>query len=360
MTTPPADQRERSLRRWKRIVRYLQAAFAAAVVFAVWSVAFVGDGGPPPVLPDTQEQFSLDLDVIGTIDRDIVYVVEQRARPAYRIFSFDPSTGDVQTVFTVPTDAIIYGIALSGDRQTLALAYTPDFEIDGSGISTIDVSRDLPVDPTDMTMVIEATTDRYLTDIVWSDDDTVMATEVDRRGEEEELSVVAMNTVDGTIETVSENAVEPAPAQDYTYFLEVDKDNARRTIGRVGGDGERRSIEYADLDLDLDQLVISNSDALSVAVVENNDGGLAIGSIAEAHGNHDVPSAWWTITVDPTTANSSWKASTLDETIVYDTSSIGNGFVYATREGLSFGDPGAGADGKVDVIASRAVRFVAS
>jgi hypothetical protein len=79
-----------------------------------------------PVLPDTTHAFSLDLEVIANMDHEVVYAAEQRSGSAYRMFSFDPATGAVETVFTVPKDAVIYGIALRPDRTSLAVANSPD------------------------------------------------------------------------------------------------------------------------------------------------------------------------------------------------------------------------------------------
>jgi hypothetical protein len=84
-TADGSDQvRAAKVRFWRRVTRGLQCLLAVAVAFAVWSIGFAGGDGPVPVLPDTDTQFSLDLEVVATLDHPVVYVVEQRARPAYR------------------------------------------------------------------------------------------------------------------------------------------------------------------------------------------------------------------------------------------------------------------------------------
>lgn len=362
MTTPPSGSNSevaaRRIRRWKRITRLLQVALACSIGFAAWSVALADDDSPPPVLPDVDEQFSLDLEVIDSTDDSLVYVVEQRARPAYRIFSFDPSNGDVETVFTVPADAIVYGIALSSDRETLAISYSPDYEIDGSGISTVDLTGDLPVGPDEFVEIIEPQTDRYLVDLAWDENDAILATLVDRRPADDQLSVVAVDTADRSIQQIALDAVDPTPLGGATYFLEVDDELARRTIGAVDGNGVRTSFASLERDMDLDQLVAVGG-SLRVAAVEVDSGGLTFGTTAKAHGNHDVPSAWWAVTIDEAASGAAWIPTRLDQTIVYDAASTANGFVYATREGLSFVGEATSGD-KVDVIASRALRFVAA
>jgi hypothetical protein len=156
------------------------------------------------VLPDTQAHFLLDLEVIGKVAHDVVYVVEQRARPAYRIFSFDPSTGADKTVVTVPTDAIIYGIALSPDRSTLAVAYSADFHTEGSGLSTLDVASGK------LTEVVPAQPNVYLTDLEWSvDGRSVLATHVDRTGTDEQLGISRISLADKSATMIVDDAIAP-------------------------------------------------------------------------------------------------------------------------------------------------------
>jgi hypothetical protein len=316
---------------------------------AVWLLSVDSGDGTAAVLPDTQAQFSLDLKVIGEVEHDVVYVVEQRARPAYRIFSFDPSTGADETVLTVPTDAIIYGIALSPDRSTLAVAYSADFHIAGSGVSALDVASGK------LTEVVPAQPDVYLTELEWSvDGRSVLATHVDRTGTDEQLSVAKISIADKSTEVIVDDAIAPVVDGDGLYYLTVDSEHARRAIGHLDGSGTSTAIAIGDGGFDLDHLIAGGDQtSLHVAVLNTNQGGdLSLGTPADAHGNHKVPSTWWDVAVTPSTAT----PTALEPIIVYDAASSGSALVYATQEGLAIAVNGT----RTDLIASRAIRFVAA
>ncbi|MGL5862499.1 MAG: hypothetical protein ACRCY9_14700 [Phycicoccus sp.] len=300
-----------------------------------------------PVLPNTTATFSLDLEVVATMDHEVVYAVEQRSRPAYRIFSFDPAMGAVETVFTVPQDAIIYGIALAPDRKSLAVAYSPDFQIGGSGIWTLDLTTK------EFSEVSPAKKDVYLTDPTWSADGRALwATRADRTRSDDQLGIAHVDIADGTVKIVVEEGIDPAPVGDALFYLTVDENQARRSIGVLDADGGTRTIAVGDGTLDLDHLLVgADGTSLRVAVLETEkDSGLALGQKAEAHGNHDVPSTWWDV---PTSTRGSAASSTrIDPVVVYDAAPTGTDIVYATRAGLSI----AGTT-KTDLITSRAIRF---
>lgn len=351
-THPKQARPDGAARRWKLLMRVCQGLLAVLIVVAVWSIGFAGGGGTDPVLPDTDTQFSLDLSVIAAADHSVVYVVEQRARPAYRIFAFDPATGESTTVFTVPDDAIIYGIGLSNDGATLAVTYSPDFNLDGSGLWTLDLASG------EMTMVLDVEPGIYHADPVWTTDDTaVLTTRVDRQGESEQLDVGRIEVSDGSSEIVVADAINPVVVGDEIYALQVDENQARRGISKVV-DGELDAIVSGDLDLD--HLVADGTASLNVAAIDTDETatGLTFGSVAQAHGNHDRPSTWWTVPVTSTEPGIAPEASTVASIIVYDAAAGDDAIVYATGEGLSIGIPATGE--RIDVIASRAIRFVAA
>ncbi len=326
-----------------RGTRRLAVLFAAMVGCTVWLLGFTSTNNLPTTLPDTSSQFTLDLKVVGAVaDAPVVYMVEQRARPAYRIFSFDPATGTEETVFTVPTDAIIYGIDLSADGSTLAVAYTPDHTLGGSGMWAVDVASG------ELSEISPVETGVYLTDPEWSaDGDTVLATRVDRSGGDEVLDVVEVGS-DGSVTALIEDAIDPLVVAGNLYYLEVDpKTSARHAVGLLdSATGERKSI--ASSALDLDHLVAGDTgEDVAVAVLDSEDtsGGLTLGSSAAAHGNHVLPSTWWNVTAASPTD--------LPSSTVYDADRAGKSLVYVTKEGLTI----AGGT-EVNVISSRALRFI--
>lgn len=335
-------------RRWRRVARLCQAAIAVLVCFGVWSIGFVADDGPAAVVPETSEQFSLDLEVLATADLATVYAVEQRARPAYRIFGFDPVTGTDTTVFTVPEDAIVYGIALSPDATTLAVTYTPDYELGGAGLWLLDLYSG------SLTMVSDVETGVFHVDPTWTDDGTaVLTTRVDRTGAPERLAVGQISIDDGASSVVAADIIAPAVIDGSVYGLTIDADLARRGIARVDDGGVA---EIASGDVDLDHLVADDTGTLAVAAIATADGGgLTVGSAASAHGNHDAPSTWWQVDVDA--AEPSAAASSASTVVVYDAAGANGVVVMATSEGLAVADLGTGV--RTDLIASRAIRLVA-
>ncbi len=351
-TAQPSTEVERSLRFWKRIRRVLQVALVLFVIVIVGLLAIDRGAGPAPVLPETEEQFSLTLSVIGAAPTDVVYAVEQRARPFYRIFEFDPTTGEDRTIFTVPEDAIIYGLALSPDRASLAVAYSPNFEIEGSGLWTLDIATESFVE------VMPAEPNLYITELEWaSDGASVLATHVDRTGNEERLAIAEIDLADGVSSIVVENAITPAVSADSLYYLTVDDQKARRSIGVSDSTLTHTELVVGDSTFDLDHLIASTGgDSVHVAVLESQsdtETSLSIGSRAQAHGNHNVRSTWWDIDTSEPQAS----PSEIEPTIVYDASINPDGAIaYATLEGLSIVTDGK----RTDVIASRAIRFVAS
>ncbi|MGL5811260.1 MAG: hypothetical protein ACRCYQ_15070, partial [Nocardioides sp.] len=78
--------------------------------------------------------------------------------------------------------------------------------------------------------------------------------------------------------------------------------------------------------------------------------GLALGQVANAHGNHDIPSTWWDIAISGTAAS----PTELEPAVVFDATAADADTVYATKTGLS-----VAGSAKTDLIKSRAIRFVA-
>ena len=348
MATPGGQSVAGSFSFWKQIARLAKLAIVVTLGLGVWLIDFSSDKQAAPVLPNTDVQFSLDLEVIDTVDHDLIYAVEQRARPYYRIFSLDPKSGEIQTVFTVPDgNAIIYGIALDPTGNTLAVSYTADFELGGSGIWTLDVKTQ------EMTEVLPVTNGVFLTDISWAPDgNSVLANHVDRRGADEQLSIARISLSSASVSLLVADAINPIQIDETLYYLNVDESLARRSIGSIDPTGAATTIAVDDGRHDLDHLLPGHGDVtLRVAILEaTNDTGVTLGEPASAHGSHDVPSTWWALIPDSELAPTG-----LEPIIVYDATANNDTIIYATNEGLS-----VGIATRRDLIRSRAIRFVAS
>jgi len=348
VAAPGGQNAAASITFWRRIARLAKVAIVVTLGLGVWLIGFSSDEQTAPVLPDTNVQFSLDLAVIDTVDHDLIYAVEQRARPYYRIFSLDPKSGDVQTIFTVPDgNAIIYGIALDPTGNTLAVSYTPDFELGGSGIWTLDVATQ------EMARVLPVTDGVFLTDISWAPDgNSVLVNHVDRRGADEELSIARISLSSESITLLVADAINPIQIDETLYYLNVDENLARRSIGSIDPTGAATTIDVDDGRHDLDHLLPGIGNAtLRVAILEaTDDAGVTLGEPASAHGSHDVPSTWWAVT-----AESELTPTGLEPSIVYDAAANNDTIAYATNEGLS-----VGTTTRIDLIRSRAIRFVTS
>ena len=317
-----------------------------AVLLGVWLVGF-RDTGAAPVLPDTTARFSLDLEVVADTEHDdVVYAVEQRARPFYRIFSFDPASGEVETVLTIEEDAIVFDIAIGPAGDTLAVGWASDHAIEGSGVSLLDLATG------QLDEVVPASTGTYLTDLTWSPDgESVLATEVDRTGAAEQLSAVRVDLGTASVSTLLVDAVNPVQLGQDVYALPLDEDGARRTVAVVDA-GVATVLPVDTGEDDLDHLLAdAETNSLRVAVIDTiEEATVTIGDAASAHGNHDTPSTWWAIPLDVPEAA---EPLPWEPTIVYDSAVTADGVVYATVEGIS-----VGADDRLDLIESRAIRFV--
>ncbi len=351
MSPPPTADRavdpddDPAVRR-RAAVRIVLAMAALGVAGAVWSIGFASPA-VAPVIPPDDTPFSLDLRVVASMDHEIVYAVEQRARPHYRIFEFDPATGADRTVFSVPEDAIVSGIARSPDDTSLAVAYTPDHNDAGTGVWLLDP------DSGAMTEVTPGVDGVYLVDPSWAaDGTTVFVTVVDRRGDGDALAVGAIDLTDPTptVEVLAEDVIEPLEVDGVVHALAVDDDLARRRVAVLSADGDPGWLTVDDGGRDLDHLVRVGDDEPVVAVLDViDDGGVTFGEPAWAHGSHVVPSTWWSIGVDGA------QPSGPDAVIVHDAVGTDHSIVEATGTGLAI----TTGTSRIELITSRTIRFVA-
>lgn len=325
-----------------RTRRWRTTAVAAAAA-AVWGVNLTAGDGAPDVVATPAATFSLDLSVVGTSDAPLLYAVEQRAAPSYRIFSLEPSTGVIETVFTVPEGAAVYGIALDPTGTRLAVAYTPDVYVPGNGVVVLELATGAT------TQAVAEVTDVHLVDLLWAEDGTQLyATSVDVSGDTDELAVLALSLEDGSTTVLVEDAVDPAQAGDVLLHLPADVDTSARTSVAALDLSTGLTQVVVSGAADLDHLAVAADGTITVAVLDGDEAatGLTFGAPAEAHGTHDIPSTWW----DVSTATA-WAT---DPILTYDAVMLGDVTAEVTLTGLSVVQGGT----RVELLRSRALRFI--
>ncbi len=219
----------------------------------------------------------------------------------------------------------------------------------GSGLWTLDLTS------LALTEVAPVETDVYFVELEWSSDgQSVLATRVDRTAADEQLAIADISLAGGSVDVIVQNGIAPAIDDNDLYYLTVDDEGARRSIGVVHESGETSSVTVGGAPADLDHLLAgTESGSLRVTVLDIEAGsGLTVGEPADAHGNHEAESTWWDVVIGD--GSTSATPTTLEPIITYDASSSGDAIVYATQEGLSIA-----RDERTDLIASRAIRFVA-
>ena len=144
----------------------------------------------------------------------------------------------------------------------------------------------------------------------------------------------------------------PTPTPPDLAGRKVGGQRARRSIGVINADRTTSTINIPEIDLDLDHLLTGHQTQLTVAAIEpTGSGRVTIGKQADAHGNHDVPSQWWSIGLDLSTAE---PRAELEQTVIYAAAGQSH-VVAATKTGhviaTNINQP---------IIQSRAIRFVAA
>ena len=329
----------------------------------VWLLSIdTGDrAAVPPVveeampLPETGDvEFSLDAEFRSPTEGAPVYVLEQRAAPNHRVVRIEPGDGSITTVWPVPEGSLVHSIATSPDGEFLAMAVTDDWREPGNDLVLLELDTGIA------TTVWVSTDGDLLTDLVWDlDGSAVWATHID--GETvgpDAFRSLAISAATGVVVDEVSLSVSPAPIPGGVAVLRVDPtDSARHSVAVIGGSTVLDVLPDRG-SRDLDHLVYdpSRERLLVAALVEHDDDVFALGAPASAHGDHNIASEWFQVSlVDG--AQRSADPVELTDTVVYDAAVLFDGSVaFATREGLMLApahDPAI-----VHVVASRAFRKV--
>ncbi len=297
----------------------------------------------PLVLPTSTD--TLDLEVVGTLEHDVVHAVELRPAPDHRILALTPATGEVVTVRSFTNLEQTFGIARAPSGDQLAVAYVADVSTRGNGLWVLALD-----DPSDFREVIPAVTGVYLTDPLWMDDDRLLLTRTDVRVGDPSFDLVAVEVSTGAVTPVVNDAVTAAVVDGIVHFLEPDEQANGRAVRRLGEDGGISPVVRADGDATIDHLLATADGGLLFAVHQVDEGGITVGAPALAHVG---PSVWWTTpAVSPAPAD--WG---LPSSSVLDAAMSREGALVAVdRQGLSITRDGV----RHRLLDSRSLVFVAA
>lgn len=298
-----------------------------------------------------------------------VVFLEQHGPPDFRIASLQLDTGEVDTLFTLPSSAFAYSVAVHPHTGELLLAYT---EPPAAGDEAFDRSV-LAVlgDDGPQKILGEDAAGHWALAPQWSaDGESVWYVAVDASGGVEN-STFTLRLVDretGFIEVEVPNATEPAvsPTGEYVAWVAVDPELGTRTVMLATADGEpiRALVRSEDAyDFGLPRFS-ADGEGLFVAVIEDPDlmrsgptpiTELTAPTVPLGHGVHLTPGDWWGIAVDGTELQ---RVTTLS-TVLYDGAAFGEHWqlVAATREGIELVDIAAGESERL--LENRAIRSVA-
>jgi hypothetical protein len=307
---------------------------------------------PQQIVATTAPSFESDSKVVSSASIDTLYYVEYRGHPNYRIVSFDPKTGVQKSIFTVPENGFVYAIALSPDRKKLLVSLAKNIHEKGNGVYLLDLSETAPM----LQEVIPQVVDVHLVDLVWgAASNRIWSTRGVSNRLKTKFSVAQIDLETRTVRDVIANAINPAPFGDSIAYLPLEADLSRRKIGVF----DTQSKTNHDLGVfegayDLGNLIHDpHSGRLRVSAIERKSAALQFGTIAYAHGNHNVDAIW--IAVEPVSGNV--VKDTQAPATIYDAQFSANGeLIEVTSEGLALSKPG---DQRKLLVKSRTFRHIA-
>lgn len=299
-----------------------------------------------PIVGSEESVFSLDAKVLGEsrIDLDIIYLLEYRGSPNYRILGYNPRNQTLEEVFNIPRGSLVYSIELNPQKDTLAIAYTDNYSQEGSGLYLLD----LQAKQSQLQEIVPETGSYYL-DLEWSNEDVILATQTSGgKG-----NIVSIDAKNGGVELLTEDAIDPASTEEGYAFLALEKDSSRRSVGVY--DFSSKTVKYLDIlnkKYDLDNITVDkkSGDLLVAALSRGNDVTRGFGISIHAHGNHSIPSSWLKV------RDGDSQDINLESTLVYDAKSLPDGsLLEVTNEGLFVSNL---SKERVHLIKSRAFRYL--
>lgn len=237
-----------------------------------------------------------------------IVFIEERGQPDFRLAKFDLETKNVTTVFQIPEGGWVYQVdAANTGNQQLVMSYTKpseEMKFDRSGIYLLDISN---ADAQAELLVGSDEAFVYYYDPVFSVDNEyvyyMVSDSVNRS-----LRLERINLVTKAIDLIAENALWPKVSPDGTsiVYLAINQETSARSLIKAELDSSNPQTlisenQLPDLDLpffsaDGEWVYVSvpNTETEEASIWQNL---LGVAGMAYAHGNHDVPSDWWRVSI---------------------------------------------------------------
>ncbi|MEM7152257.1 MAG: hypothetical protein AAF799_05410 [Myxococcota bacterium] len=299
-----------------------------------------------------------------------VVFIEQGGPPNFRVAAMRPGAGEVETLFTLPSGAFAYDLAVHPQSGQILLAYTEPAQ---GGEAGFDRSVLVELEEQGPRHVLgEDEAGIWALCPVWSADGESVwyaaqdASVVAEEGDEPPSSVRRVNRASGEVEVEIPWATEPAVSPDgvHVAWVAIDPETWSRDVvlGTADGTPLRVLVDGDDV-YDLGLPVFSpDGRGVFVSVLEDPDlmrsattiDALAMPPRVQGHGVHLLPADWFGIAID---GHQLAQVSALS-TIHYDGSVSADAWtmVAATREGIELIDLVEGHAERL--VSSRAVRAV--
>lgn len=291
-------------------------------------------------------------------DGSIVFI-EERGQPDFRLAKFDLATKDITTIFQIPLGAWVYQLDASADNKQLVFSYTEPSEemsFDRSGIYLLDIEGDLESESEPQLLIGSSEAFVYYYDPVFSVDDAyvyyIVSDSVRRV-----LRLERIHVASKVVDIIAHNALWPKVSPDGTSltYLAINQETQDRSLIKSELDGSNPQTLIAENQLEDLDLPFYSADGnwiyVSVPKEQAEESSLWQNflGVAYAHGNHDVPSDWWRISV-----NGGEPQQLTQESVIhyYGDMSNSNTFAYTGTKGFYV------FDGKASqlFLGSRAIR----
>jgi len=328
-----------------------------------------------------------------SIQNNLIYILEYRGFPNYRILEFDLLSKNLKELVKIPKGSLVYSMSISKDKKDLILIYSDNLEGTSNGIYSLSIedikkSTNLKVNSLEnlsdfdhtsylnsfikiLNPIKDASKHVFYKDLNVDENNNIWVSKI-----EEDLSA---NLTKSSIEKIDQkgnilisisNVINPISYKNFIYYLPLEKDLSRNSIASLNiNTNETENYSILDNNYDLDDFLINDS-GLYISVLNRNKKAYLPNffSKVSAHGNHSIPSIWVNYSLDGNyisdldlNAEIVYDATFLNESIFSSKNSLN--ILEITNEGLTYINSTLEENNKINrlhLIKSRAFRFIAN